>query len=376
MGDEVRWVKRALLIALLLRIAVIALGCFIDSSFEHLQFTDVDYLVYSDAAKHITEGRSPYERPSYRYSPMLAWLLTGNVFVHPSFGKIVFAVFDVACVREIWAIQSILHPDRLADRRWWLWVCALNPFSVIICCRGSCDAISNFLVLLAVRALLQPAGPQLLLSALSYALAAHLRVYPLIYLPCLLLALRPRWADAALFLAISITAMALLAYLSGELYVQHALLHHLGRVDHRHNLSAYWPLLWLQPAPLPLHMTLLPFALQCALLLAIPLAGLPLPLGLLLQTMVFVMLNKVITAQYFLWGLVLLPLTLSKDQLLRPSLLGAVCLWALCLALWLLTAYRWEFLGHACLQLLGLAGMLFLLAQALLAVVVTQTALT
>ena len=97
---------RALIVlAAKVRVALLAWG-FVQDSFFEVPYTDVDYDVFTDAARFMADGRSPYERDTYRYSPLLAGALIPNVLVHPLWGKCLFASGDLLAG---WLIKRILE---------------------------------------------------------------------------------------------------------------------------------------------------------------------------------------------------------------------------------------------------------------------------
>lgn len=79
--------------AALSRVALIAFGAWQDAKLP-VRYTDIDYPVYSDAARLVLAGRSPYERSTYRYTPLLALLLAPVALFGP-WGKVVFSAADL-----------------------------------------------------------------------------------------------------------------------------------------------------------------------------------------------------------------------------------------------------------------------------------------
>ncbi|RCN38786.1 hypothetical protein ANCCAN_15308 [Ancylostoma caninum] len=85
--------ERVLFTALAARLTLVFYSNIHDYIFE-VNFTDIDYSVYSDAARHVAEGRSPFARETYRYTPALAWILL-PVVTYKDFGKFLFCIFDI-----------------------------------------------------------------------------------------------------------------------------------------------------------------------------------------------------------------------------------------------------------------------------------------
>ena len=105
-------------------------------------FTDLDYKVYLDASLY----DNPYKRHTYRYSPILAFIMSPSYSIHQNFGKYLLAIFDL--------LASFFFFKIVADRKekhnviGGLIVCAvlfLNPFLIYISIRGSCEGVTLLL---------------------------------------------------------------------------------------------------------------------------------------------------------------------------------------------------------------------------------------
>ncbi|KOS21508.1 GPI mannosyltransferase 1 [Escovopsis weberi] len=369
--------------AALLRLALLLYGLWQDAN-SPLKYTDIDYLVFTDAARAVSQGRSPYARETYRYTPLLAWLLLPTasssssssphaVFLF-SLGKVVFALADLLAG---WLILAVLRRRGIAPRRAggfaaiWLW----NPMVAAISTRGSSEGL---LGVLTVAMLWAVERRRVGLAGVLTGLAVHFKIYPFIYAPAILW-----WMDAehlgkvpaqgqssgsdswmhkcmrfvsperVRFTLISLATFAglnLLMYrMYGMPFLTHSYLHHITRIDHRHNFSPYNVSLYLASA-VPSSASLYAFVPQLLLavvLIPLVLAKKDLATSMLAQTFAFVTFNKVCTSQYFLWYLVFLPLHLPHSSLLaRPALgITALAFWLLGQAAWLQQAYQLEFLG-------------------------------
>uniref|UniRef100_A0A915Q443 GPI alpha-1,4-mannosyltransferase I, catalytic subunit n=1 Tax=Setaria digitata TaxID=48799 RepID=A0A915Q443_9BILA len=148
--------QQILLLSFLCRIILVYYGRIHDYLFE-VHFTDIDYKVYSDAAEYIYLGRSPYERATYRYTPLLAWLLI-PVVKWPDFGKILFCTVDVAVgflYFELSTYCRTIHEneDELKKSMVIFWLA--NPLTAVISSRGNADVLVCAAVLWTLYLLLR-----------------------------------------------------------------------------------------------------------------------------------------------------------------------------------------------------------------------------
>ncbi|OWM75119.1 hypothetical protein CDL15_Pgr017245 [Punica granatum] len=131
--------RSILVLSALLRVVLIVYGEWQDKHME-VRYTDVDYSVFSDAADLMASGKSPYGRTTYRYSPLLAFLLLPNTFIHHSWGKFLFSSADLLVgvfIRTI--LKQRWVPEKTCTYCVMIWL--FNPFTFTIGTRGNCEPI-------------------------------------------------------------------------------------------------------------------------------------------------------------------------------------------------------------------------------------------
>ncbi|KAH8173782.1 mannosyltransferase (PIG-M) domain-containing protein [Sarocladium implicatum] len=369
-------------IATLLRLALLLYGLHQDAN-SALKYTDIDYLVFTDASRFVSRGQSPYDRDTYRYTPLLAWLLLPTA-AQPqslwfSFGKVVFALADLLAG---WLILNMLRRDRgMGEARaggfaaLWLW----NPMVATISTRGSSEGLLGVLTIALLWAVERR---RLNLAAVLLGLGVHFKIYPFIYAVAIIW-----WMDdehlgkkttrkgsnpslieslisfisvervqvAVISLGVFMALNVLMYIIYGMPFLEHTYFHHVSRLDHRHNFSPYNTLLYLNSALPPSSsiriesLAFLPQLLLSCVLIPLALAKKDLATSMMAQTFAFVTFNKVCTSQYFLWYMVFLPLYLPQSSLLRNPKLGitALLLWILGQGAWLQQGFMLEFLGQS-----------------------------
>jgi GPI mannosyltransferase 1 subunit M len=165
--------------ATLLRAVFLVYGLFQDA-FSPMKYTDIDYFVFTDAARFISQGKSPYARDTYRYTPLLAWFIYPTTWnsVWFSFGKVLFAVGDIVAG---WLMFLILRSSgkmsverALKFSSIWL----LNPMVATISTRGSSEGLLGVMVSAVLWAVLEK---RIRLAGFLLGFAVHFKIYPFIY---------------------------------------------------------------------------------------------------------------------------------------------------------------------------------------------------
>jgi len=366
------------------RVALVAFAQWQDEVMV-VKYTDIDYVVFTDAARFVSEGASPYSRATYRYTPLLAYLLLPNITLSPLFGKLLFALVDLligALLHDILARHTLAvphaHPRALAHTALWL----LNPFVINVSTRGNAEAVVSFCVVACLWAV---ACKRVLLAGVMHGLAIHLKIYPVIFSAALFLYIGKEYTNSnAILNSARITAVlgsgatlaaltALFYYAHGWDFIYETYLYHLVRADTRHNLSVYFYQLYVGSSVPGAGAAVLAFLPQAGILAVTSLALYRhLHLCVFVQTFAFVMFNKVCTVQYFVWYFAMLPLVTPH---LRMSPLAAgnlAAFWVGSQALWFFYAYHLEFLGENTFAQICAAGVAFFAANCAILVCVIR----
>lgn len=166
-----------LTVSLGLRLVILLYGLYIDAT-SPIKFTDIDYFVFTDASSFLANNASPYDRETYRYTPLLAYLLLPNVNWKP-WGKVIFIFGDLlAVVGMVKVLEGRVGRSRAIKytAATWGW----NPFVAVISARGSSEGILGAMVVAFVWAIEKR---WLVTAGALLGLATHWKIYPVVYAP-------------------------------------------------------------------------------------------------------------------------------------------------------------------------------------------------
>ncbi|XP_055530407.1 GPI mannosyltransferase 1 [Wyeomyia smithii] len=425
--------KKHLVISIAIRGFLVYYGE-VQDNLSDVQYTDVDYRVITDGASHVLALNSPYKRHTYRYTPLLAYLVVPNLLLHQTFGKLIFSLFDIligllikwillnsyrenkiSIEKKLLKLETLNNRNkylikrkneilnssnetlppryiRMAELSAYFWL--YNPLTMVIATRGNGDCVSCFLVLMALYYLLQnkQSIAQFFLAGIFLGLSIHFRLYPIGFCLAFYLAIADKPLDSAteyihavlgpnvkqvalvLGTATSLIGSTCFFYLLyGHQFLYESILYHLIRKDTRHNFSLYFYMQYLssnQEAACLLEkvLTFLP-QLILILMLTIRYGKHRQTIGFALFAIAFIMVtyNPVVTSQYFVWFLSLLPLSVKNFRNIgfRKAIFIPI-MWFISQGGWLLPAYLLEFKGWNTYEFVWVQSVVFFFSNILI----------
>jgi phosphatidylinositol glycan class M len=382
--------------AMLIRLAMIVISEILFYQFNFV-YTDIDYYVITDGAKHMIQFESPYNRETYRYTPLLALLMVPNHIINHNIGKILFSFIDVLCGLAIELLLNIQNRkgkeiEEINLKNFYetyinnpfnyiSLIYLYNPLTINLCTRGSSDCIITFFVIVT---LILIEIDLFYIAAFTFGFAIHFKIYPIIYTPALYLYIATRGKKKVVEDnegVANVNYMTILSDLCGKLYrfikivinwksilfviitvlvfcsffiffyiiygfqfVNEYLLYHISRKDHRHNYSMMYYLIYLTyTSGIEKILSFAMFIPQALLILISSLTLFKdINLCLLVNTMIFVTFNKVVTAQYFLWYISIIPLIVPRNDLFGNKKVKGLLLFII----WLFFELIWNYYSH------------------------------
>ncbi|EPY31560.1 phosphatidylinositol glycan, class M [Strigomonas culicis] len=371
-------------------------------SYFRVKYTDIDYGIVVDGAREMLHGGTPFDRTTYRYTPLLAALVMPAALIANPLGKIVFTLCDVGAARYAYKVLHSFATERSAKQLISIFV-LFNPIVLNVSTRGNSDMLITFMSMFVLSKFFEG---KYFMAASMLGFAIHFKIYPIIYALPLVLGV---WEHARGTTALSRAVHALptvlgcgilcvvffavptyLCYLLyGQQYLDEAFIYHVHREDHRHNFSPYWLLMYLNMGRRVLGVGedysagLFAFIPQCLVLFYVSWRlRRNIAHACCVQTVMFIAYNKVCTVQYFVWFLPFLPFVfcepkwksrssagdVSAEVRLRsvqPSfgaIVAVMLAWSSTIPLWTCTAYALEFQGENHFGRLWLVSCVFFVA--------------
>ena len=374
--------KCRFIFAFLVRLGFIIVSQICQTKYDW-NYTDIDYHVVSDGARHLFSSEGPYKRETYRYSPILAIMMIPNLYIHYEISKVVMSIIDVwigKLIEDLLTLQEA-KDIKLKDKYDYRFISLFDLFNhlpVYISTRGSSDCIITFLVMLTIILIEMN---QTIPAGIIYGLSVHLKIYPIIYFPSLYLYIGYKNLNkidsekkiegtilskliskvlnllnnmkkifknlmnvkSILFTIFAGSTFAIIFFffflIYGRIFVYETYLYHFIRKDHRHNYSLYFYMIYLNYASYSSKiLSYIAFLPQFLLVIYSSIKLYPrINFCLFVQTVIFVTFNKVVTAQYFIWYMSLLPLLIPYNELFKSKKLFLTA----CFTVWTILVIMW-----------------------------------
>ena len=394
------------ILAFIVRLGLIVANDLVDKHLN-INYTDIDYHVISDGARHIITSQGPYKRASYRYSPYFAVIMLPNIYIHYDLAKVFICLIDVSVGKLIEVLLNIqedcdIKPKDKYDFRIISLLYIFNPLMIYISTRGSTDCLMTFLIILTIILIEMKLN---VFAGIVYGFSVHMSIYPLIYFvsfylyigyknlskietenssKSLLMVLVSKilslvsnikrilhsilnlnsiiFAICATFTFITLFNFFFLIY--GRGFVYETYLHHLIRKENRNNYSLYFYMNYLNystySSKILSYITILN---QFCLVISSSVKLFPkINFCIFVQTMVLVTFNHSVRVQCFVCYMSLLPLLLPYNDLFKSKkiiLTVFTAIWAFYVLLWGVLSIIFENMGYSVFLEMWVSTILF-----------------